>query len=322
MRRAGRVADGTADKSGDRLERPRQMRRAARNELQAFALALQFLTRLPGPADDAFSPERLAASVRYYPLVGALIGGLCAAVFWPANLVLPAAVAVILAVAAGLAITGALHEDGLADTFDGLGIAAGRRGSQGTSQGTGENTGKHAGDTPGGSADGHPGEPGHTHRHRMLEVMRDSRLGTFGAVALVIALALKVATLASLAPLAVCLAFVAGHGLSRLSCIVVMQTSAYVRTAGIATPLANRLGSGSWLVILVTGLLVVAGLFGALGPLATILALAGLIAGHVLMRLCFERKLGGYTGDTLGAVQQASEVGLYLGVCAGVGAWA
>ncbi|MDE0364376.1 MAG: adenosylcobinamide-GDP ribazoletransferase [Gammaproteobacteria bacterium] len=294
------------------------MRRVARNELQAFALALQFLTRLPGPADDAFSPERLAASVRYYPLVGALIGGLCAAVFWPANLVLPAAVAVILAVAVGLAITGALHEDGLADTFDGIGIAAGRRGSPGT----GESAGKHAGDTPRGSADGHPGEPGRTHRHRMLEVMRDSRLGTFGAIALVIALALKVATLASLAPIAVCLALIAGHGLSRLSCIAVMQTSAYVRTAGIATPLANRLEFGSWLVILVTGLLVVAGLFRTLGPPATILALAGLIAGHALMRLCFERKLGGYTGDTLGAVQQASEVGLYLGVCAGAGAWA
>lgn len=294
------------------------MRRVARNELRAFALALQFLTRLPGPADDAFSPERLAASVRYYPLVGALIGGLCAAVFWPASLVLPAAVAVILAVAAGLAITGALHEDGLADTFDGIGIAAGRRGSPGT----GESAGKHAGDTPGGSADGHPGEPGRTRRDRLLEVMRDSRLGTFGAIALVIALALKVATLASLAPLAVCLAFVAGHGLSRLSCIVVMQTSAYVRTAGIATPLAGRLGFGSWLVVLLTGLLVVAGLFRTIGPLATILALAGLIAGHMLMRLCFERKLGGYTGDTLGAVQQASEIGLYLGVCAGVGAWA
>ncbi|MDE0064338.1 MAG: adenosylcobinamide-GDP ribazoletransferase, partial [Gammaproteobacteria bacterium] len=66
----------------------------------------------------------------------------------------------------------------------------------------------------------------------------------------------------------------------------------------------------------------VAGLFRTLGPPATILALAGLVAGHVLMRLCFERKLGGYTGDTLGAVQQASEVGLYLGVCAGAGAWA
>ena len=265
------------------------MRLAARNELQAFALALQFLTRLPGPADDAFSPERLAASVRYYPLVGALVGGLCAGLLWLADLALPGTVAVLLAVAAGLAITGALHEDGLADTFDAIGMAFGKGAAQ---------------------------------RDRILDIMRDSRLGTFGALALIVALGLKVAALASLAPLAACLALVAGHGLSRLSCIVVMQTSTYVREAGAATPFRGRLNLASWLVILITGLALSAGLFRLLGPLTTVFALAGLIAGHALMRLCFERKLGGYTGDTLGAVQQASEIGLYLGVCAGMGAWA
>ena len=294
------------------------MRRVARNELQAFALALQFLTRLPGPADDAFNPERLAASVRYYPLVGALVGALSAGVFWLADLGLPGTVAVVLAVAAGLAITGALHEDGLADTFDGLGIGAGKQ----ACRGDGDSADTHAGDGPEGSADGDSGETGGARRDRILEVMRDSRLGTFGAVALVMALALKATTLAALSPLAVCIALIAGHGLSRLSCIVVMQTSAYVRTAGVATPLADRLGCAGWLVVLVTGLLLVAGPFQILGPLTAILALAGLTAGHALMRLCFERKLGGYTGDTLGAVQQASEIGLYLGICAGMTKWA
>ena len=78
----------------------------------------------------------------------------------------------------------------------------------------------------------------------------------------------------------------------------------------------TRTGPLSWFVVLLAGMALAAGLVWLLSPLAAILALAGLGTGHVLMRLCFERKLGGYTGDTLGAVQQASEIGLYLGVCA------
>ena len=299
------------------------MRRAARNELQVFALALQFLTRLPSPAVDGFSPERLAASVRYYPIVGALVGGLCAGLLWLAALVLPGTVAVVLAVAAGLAITGALHEDGLADTFDGVGMAFRKGARRRTGNNSSEELRADSGEDTrhGEGADERRRGSDEAQRDRILDIMRDSRLGTFGALALIVALGLKVAALASLAPLAACLALVAGHGLSRLSCIVVMQTSAYVREAGAATPFRGRLDLASWLVILFTGLALSAGLFRLLGPLTAVFALAGLIAGHALMRLCFERKLGGYTGDTLGAVQQASEIGLYLGVCAGMGAW-
>ena len=222
--------------------------------------------------------------MRYYPLVGALVGAACAAVFLLANLALPGPVAVFCAVAACLALTGALHEDGLADTFDGIGAGA--------------------------------------DRDRVLAVMRDSRLGTYGAIALFVVLGVKVATLASLGPLPVCVALIAGNGLSRLSCIVAMQTSAYARESGLATPVAGRLGLANWFVVLVSGGLLAAGLFWLLTPPAAMPALAGLVAGHLLMRLCYERRLGGYTGDTLGAVQQASEIGLYLGIAAGAGAWA
>ena len=248
------------------------------NELRTFALAVQFLTRLPVPAANAYSPERLAAAVRYYPLVGALIGGLCAAVFWLANLWLPQTVSVLVAVATGLAATGAFHEDGLADTFDGLGA-------------TGD-------------------------RNRALEIMRDSRLGTFGAVALAVALGLKVAALTNLAPTAVVAALVAGHGLSRLSSVVALETGTYVREAGAATPVTARMGPAGWFAVLLAGIALAAGLVWMLSPLATALAFGGLAAGHVLMRLWYERRLGGYTGDTLGAVQQSSEIGLYLGLCA------
>ncbi len=249
------------------------------NELRALALAVQFLTRAPVPAGTAYNPQSMAASVRYYPLVGALIGGICAGVFVLAHVWFAGSVAVLLAVSAGLAITGAFHEDGLADTFDGIGAAA-------------------------------------NDRDHALEIMRDSRLGTYGTVALVMALGIKVAALSSLAPATVCVALVTAHGLSRFSSVAVMQTGRYVHEAGAAAEVSKRLGTMGMSVVLLTGAALVAGMVVWLSAPAAILALAGLTAGHGLMRLYFEPRLGGYTGDTLGAVQQASEIGLYLGLAA------
>ena len=252
---------------------------AAGNEWRTFASAVQFLTRLPVPDTSDYSLQRLAAAVRYFPLVGALIGGLCAAVFWLAQLGFPIPVAIVFALATGVAVTGAFHEDGLADTIDGIGAAA-------------------------------------SDRKRALEIMRDSRLGTYGTIALVAALALKFAALAALPALGICVALVAGHGLSRLSSVLAMQTGSYVREDGAGTPVAGPLGGFAWFMVLLTGLLLTAGLASLLSPAAALLALGGAAAGHVAMRLYYEPRLNGYTGDTLGAVQQASEVGLYLGLSA------
>ena len=112
--------------------------------------------------------------------------------------------------AAGLALTGAFHEDGLADTFDGIGASAA-------------------------DAD------------RALEIMRDSRLGTYGSVALFMALGIKFAALSSVAPATVCVALIAGHGLPRLSSVAVMQTGRYLRETGAATEVSKRLdAAGAW----------------------------------------------------------------------------
>ncbi|MEO1222478.1 MAG: adenosylcobinamide-GDP ribazoletransferase [Pseudomonadota bacterium] len=92
-----------------------------KDEGASLLLAIQFLTRLPVASGVLYSPKRMTAAVRYYPLVGLLVGGVSAGVFLTSTTVCPAPVAVLLAVAAGLLITGAFHEDGLADTFDGLG---------------------------------------------------------------------------------------------------------------------------------------------------------------------------------------------------------
>ena len=92
-----------------------------KDEAAKFLLALQFLTRIPLPRAIGFTPERMAGTPAYYPLVGIIIGGASALIYWLASLALPPLASAILALAGGLLLTGAFHEDGLADTFDGIG---------------------------------------------------------------------------------------------------------------------------------------------------------------------------------------------------------
>lgn len=247
-------------------------------ETAVFLLAAQFLTRLPLPADVGFTPERMAAAPRYFPLVGALVGGIGALAFELADALFPQGVAIVLSMAATLLVTGAFHEDGLADMADGVG--------------------------------------GGVTRERALAIMRDSRIGTYGACALVIVLALKAAALLSVPPALAPVMLVAGHALSRLSSVVTIATSRYVRDEGTGKPVATGVSGAGLLIALLTA----AGV-GALFALASswqagLAALAGLSLGHLAARAAFERKLGGYTGDCLGAVQQVSEVGFYLGALA------
>jgi len=249
-----------------------------RNEFASFLLAIQFLTRFPVPSAKLYTAERMAASVRYYPLVGLGVGSFSAGVFFLVSQLLSAPIAVLLAIAAGLLLTGAFHEDGLADTFDGVG--------------------------------------GGLSREKALSIMKDSRLGTYGTLALVMALALKFAALTALPPRIIPIALVAAHGLSRLSSVIVIGTSNYVRDEGTGKPVAGGISRSSLIVASVTGAMILALCYSWLTPLAAACALIGVGVGHALMRLFFEPKLGGYTGDTLGAVQQASEIGFYLGLVA------
>ena len=249
-----------------------------RGEAATFMIALQFLTRLPAPVGTAYTPERMAASVKYYPLVGALVGSLSAGAFFIAHLALPSILALIVAVAVGLLVTGAFHEDGLADVFDGIG--------------------------------------GGASRERALEIMKDSRLGTYGVLALIVALALKAGALAALPPALIVPALIAGHGLSRLSSVAAIATSRYAREAGTAKPVAEGVSASGLVIALTTGAAIMAAWLACHPAAGLACAMAGLVAGHALMRLFYERKLGGYTGDALGAVQQASEIGFYIGLAA------
>jgi len=249
-----------------------------KNEAAIFLLAVQFLTRVPISTDRLHTPERLEAATRHYPLVGLLIGTVCALTFWTSHFLFPAAIALIFAIAVGLLLTGGFHEDGLADTFDGIG--------------------------------------GGLSRTKALEIMKDSRLGTYGTLALIVALGLKFTTLYALPALWIITGLIAAHSISRFSSIIVIATSTYAREDGKAKPVASGISGAGLSIAALTILAVLVTASWILPALAILAGLAGLMAGHIGMRLFFERNLRGYTGDTLGAVQQASEIGFYLGLLA------
>lgn len=263
----------------------------AREELSAFGLAMRLLTRWPllrrraapvaDPGVSAAVPTaaQSAAAVPWYPLVGALVGAFAGIVFCLACLVFPVALAVVLAIAATLLVTGALHEDGFADTCDGLG--------------------------------------GGATRERALAIMRDPRLGTYGAAGLGLVLAAKVLALVATPVEVIPWLLVAGHAASRASMALALASGTYARTAGIAAPLAETSPAGGRIAFaILVGLAVSCTLLHEAPPLAPVAGLVGLALGHLLVQRAYERKLGGYTGDCLGAVQQASELGMYLGVLA------
>lgn len=247
-----------------------------RREVSVFLLAVQFLTRLPTPRDLPFSEARLTEATKFFPLVGLVVGAIAAAVFWGAALVFPPVVAALLSTAASIAATGAFHEDGLADAADGLG--------------------------------------GGMDRDRALAIMRDSRIGTYGAVTLGLTLALKVAALAALPVAAACALLLLGHAISRYAPVAVVYLAEYAREEGAKFVAPTISAAGHNLALACAGAACLA--FGmVLGPAA----LAGLAAGALLaggMARLYLRKLGGFTGDCLGATQQMAELGLLLGALA------
>ena len=177
---------------------------AIKEEWYIFVCAIQFLTRIPVSTANAYSESRMQEATRYYPLVGVLVGLLGAVVFQLLSLLLPVLPSLILMICATIWLTGAFHEDGFADMCDGIG-------------------------------------GGHT-KEQMLGIMRDSRLGTYGVVGIMMLLLIKLSLLWNLVTTDTTIfltAFVVAHCLSRASAVLVIATSRYVRDAGVAKPVAG-----------------------------------------------------------------------------------
>ncbi|NSL56083.1 adenosylcobinamide-GDP ribazoletransferase [Uliginosibacterium aquaticum] len=250
-------------------------------ELRRLLIALGYFTRLPIPAWVGWSSSELNRATRYFPLVGLLVGLISSAALWTAQQFWPGPVAVLLAMLLGLLLTGAFHEDGLADSADGFG--------------------------------------GGWETAKVLSIMKDSRIGTYGAIALVSALLLKYATLTALSASAL-LALPLAHALSRIPPLLIMAGMTYVREddSTRAKPVAEGLGPVEWLGGSLLGLAPLAAAV-ALGLLSPVRGLALLIALTCTGLICaryFKSRIGGYTGDALGAAQQVCELTGYLVLCA------
>ncbi|HLA34656.1 MAG TPA: adenosylcobinamide-GDP ribazoletransferase [Rhodocyclaceae bacterium] len=245
-------------------------------EIAAFFAAVRFFTRVPVPAWVGHSQDQLNHAARYFTLVGALVGAVGALTTELTALFLPASLAILLGMAATILMTGAFHEDGLADACDGFG--------------------------------------GGWDKAQVLTIMKDSRIGSYGAIAVALALMIKFNALAEIDAVApapsLALILIAAHAASRLTPVLLMRWLDYAREdeSAKSKPLAQSIDN--------RGLALAA--FWGLTPcllLSPELALGALVGVALTALLCaryFKRRIGGYTGDCLGASQQLSELAFYL----------
>jgi adenosylcobinamide-GDP ribazoletransferase len=245
-----------------------------------FFKALRFMTIFPVPASDAATaPDWLSRCAKYFPAVGICVGLVSAAALLLAGSIWGPVIAAMLAVAASIIVTGALHEDGLADTADGFG--------------------------------------GGWNVEKRLVIMKDSRIGAYGALALMFGIALRVTAMAEMPLWIGAAALIAAHAAARITPAFVMNALPYAGdTAAMKVSYADAPVNANdiWFAVLVVGC--------ALMPLALVSissVISGLLLGALLaaaLALWARRLIDGYTGDVLGAIEQMFEIGFLLGVAA------
>jgi adenosylcobinamide-GDP ribazoletransferase len=243
-----------------------------RKEINILLTAIMFYTRIPVPSDMGFSNDMLNKSTRYFPFIGLVVGGIGSAFFYLLQLILPLQVAIILCMATTIFVTGAFHEDAFADFCDGFGGGYGKE--------------------------------------RILEIMKDSRIGTYGAVAILTILLSKFICLSNMNSIDIPFILISSHAFSRLLPVCMIYTSVYVRedASSKSKPIGHK---GSNITFLL------AAYFGLVPLLlipwkAVVITIALSILVFVVFRHYVKREIGGYTGDVLGALQQLTEITCYL----------
>lgn len=239
--------------------------------LRHFAFAFAFLTRLSLPTTKTGLHEgTLASSMGLFPLVGALIGAAGGLVFLLASSFLPPLPSALIAIAALTLLTGALHEDGLADMIDGFG-------------------------------------GGHDPKAK-LKIMKDSLIGTYGALALFLSVSLRAALLAALPGMAGLWALIAAHTLSRATLPLILVFMRPARSDGLGanagipdkTTIAIALALAAMIVLPIL-------------PFPTVMmAIAAAAIAALIVAIISRRQIGGFTGDILGAIQQCAEIAVLL----------
>ena len=243
-----------------------------KKEVQTFLTAVMFYTRIPVPRWVNHDADYLNKATKYFPFIGWIVGGIAALVFAGANYLFNLQIAVLLSMISSVLLTGAFHEDGFADVCDGFG--------------------------------------GGWTKERILLIMKDSRVGAYGVIGVIFILLLKFYLLISLAPAQIILVLITGHALSRWAASTFILTHQYVRDTddSKAKPVAKQFLVAHFLIATLLGLIPLLLFKNAYAFL--------LIIPVYLMKTYlgwyFKKWIGGYTGDCLGATQQACEIIFYL----------
>ena len=255
-----------------------------KKEIQLFFSALMFYTRIPCPINIEHNSQTLNKASRYFTLIGWVVGAFSFLVFHTSSILFDQSISVVLSLVSGILITGAFHEDGLADVFDGFG--------------------------------------GGWTKQKILDIMKDSRIGAFGTISIVLLVLFKYSSLNSILFdndkwILNLLVFISYHSLSRLTSVNLIFTSQYVREDqdSKAKPVAKNFGLTE----------IIGAYFFGIFPLVFlifqdwkfILILVPLFILFYLSKRYFEKRIDGYTGDCLGAVEQLAECTcllFYLGI--------
>lgn len=236
--------------------------------LRRFCLALGFMTRIPVPMNWEVQDGELEKSIAYFPLIGLLLGFLSAAAFWVVSLILPGPIAILSGMLALICLTGAFHVDGLADTADAIYSARARE--------------------------------------RMLEIMRDSRLGTNGAIAVVFDLAFRFLGLYYLGYIFnkdIGLIFLILPVCGKMVQGILGYRAVYARENGLGLFIGTLRGKDV-LICSLLGMIIVTIVCGVAGLAASVLVFLCIF----LFRRYIERILGGITGDIMGAGNELAEI--------------
>ncbi len=261
-----------------------------KKQLHIFFTALMFYTRIPCPKNIDHNPDYLNKASRYFPLIGWIVGGICFGIYYLSSIVFSIEIALILSMIAGILTTGAFHEDGFADVCDGFG--------------------------------------GGWTKEKILLIMKDSAIGAYGTIGLVLLFLLKFQGLYNLISKSqivnlqstIChlLLFVSAHSISRLSAISIVFTHQYSRedASSKSKPIAQNF---TWKEV-------VGAVFFGLLPLVVLsffqwqflFVLIPVFSARFFLARYFQKWIDGYTGDCLGATQQVCEVVFYLSI---IGIW-
>jgi adenosylcobinamide-GDP ribazoletransferase len=246
-----------------------------KEELKVFFTALLFYTRIPCPRWVDHSEAYLNKATRYFPLIGWIAGLLSSLVLYLSLGILPLSLAILLSTVAGILLTGAFHEDGFADVCDGFG--------------------------------------GGWTKQKILDIMKDSRVGAYGVIGIIFMLAVKSFSLHELAQvdsIFCCKVLIAAHTLSRFSAISLKMTLPYVRENedSKAKPIAKQTSLRDYCIALAFACIPLL-LFK---KIEIMILFIPLMIAVLYLRYYFKKWIGGYTGDCLGATQQLTEVVIYI----------